>query len=82
MDTYEMQNDSPDKYSLRGRVFAKLREDILSGRYKENDELKEVLNQRIRIVVELNGAVLHAMSMTARPSIVHSQVSFANPRGL
>lgn len=49
--------------------------------WKEH-ELKEVLDQRLRIVVELNGAVLHAMSMTARPSIVHSQVSFANPRGL
>lgn len=31
----------PDHYSLRGRVFNKLREDILSGIYLENDELKE-----------------------------------------
>lgn len=31
-----------DSYSLRGRVFTRLREDILTGRYKENDELKEV----------------------------------------
>jgi len=31
-----------DKYSLRGRVFHKLREDILSGKYKDNEELKEV----------------------------------------
>lgn len=28
--------------SLRGKVFAKLREDILSGVYKENDELREI----------------------------------------
>lgn len=27
--------------SLRGRVFRRLREDILSGVYKENDELRE-----------------------------------------
>ena len=27
---------------MRGRVFHRLREDILSGKYKENDELKEV----------------------------------------
>ena len=31
-----------DKYSLRGRVFQRLREDILSGKYKEHEELKEV----------------------------------------
>lgn len=33
--------DAPDKYSLSGRVFKKIREDILSRRYQENDELKE-----------------------------------------
>lgn len=32
-----------EDYSLRGRVFAKLREDILSGVYKENDELREIV---------------------------------------
>ena len=32
-----------DGYSLRGKVFKKLREDILNGRYKENDELKETV---------------------------------------
>ena len=31
-----------DKYSLRGRVFNKLREDILSGKYQDHEELKEV----------------------------------------
>ena len=34
--------DNPDKYSLRGRVFQKIRDDILEGRYREHDELKEV----------------------------------------
>ena len=28
-------------YSLGGRVFQKIREDILNGRYKEHDELRE-----------------------------------------
>ena len=28
--------------SLRGKVFRKLREDILSGVYKEHDELREI----------------------------------------
>ncbi len=35
------ERDSRDKYSLRGRVFESIREDILSGRYKQGTELKE-----------------------------------------
>ena len=37
----EYDVEASDKYSLRGKVFKKLREDILNGRYKENDELRE-----------------------------------------
>ena len=42
MEKYDVKNEVTDKYSLRGRVFHKLRDDILSGRYKEHEELKEV----------------------------------------
>ena len=42
MAGYDIKHEVNDKYSLRGRVFQKLREDILSGKYKENEELKEV----------------------------------------
>ncbi len=38
----EISKEVSDKYSLRGRVFNKIREDILSGKYSENEELKEV----------------------------------------
>ncbi len=38
----ELDQDANNQYSLRGKVFAKLREDILNGRYEENEELKEV----------------------------------------
>src|SRR5574344_1233827 len=31
-----------DKYSLQGRVFSRLREGILTGRYAKDEELKEV----------------------------------------
>lgn len=41
MDNFDVQKDVVDKYSLRGRVFNKIREDILSGKYVENEELKE-----------------------------------------
>ena len=37
----EYDVEASDKYSLRGKVFKKLREDILNGRYQENDELRE-----------------------------------------
>lgn len=42
MQEYDLKQEVSDKYSLRGRVFNRVREDILSGKYKENDELKEI----------------------------------------
>lgn len=42
MSHYNVEKETTDKYSLRGRVFHKLREDILSGRYEEHEELKEM----------------------------------------
>lgn len=41
MEDFDLHKEVTDKYSLRGRVFNKIREDILSGAYKENEELKE-----------------------------------------
>ena len=42
MGSYNVKQEVTDKYSLRGRVFHRLREDILSGKYEEHEELKEV----------------------------------------
>lgn len=42
MGNYDVKQEVTDKFSLRGRVFHKLREDILSGKYRDNEELKEV----------------------------------------
>ena len=39
---YDVKKEVSDSYSLRGRVFHKIREDILSGKYRENEELREV----------------------------------------
>lgn len=41
MEDFDLHKEVSDKYSLRGRVFNKLREDILAGVYHENEELKE-----------------------------------------
>lgn len=37
-----MAKETKDNYSLRGRVFHQIRDDILSGKYKDREELKEV----------------------------------------
>lgn len=43
MSQYDVKKEEmSDRYSLRGRVFHRLREDILSGKYAEQEELKEV----------------------------------------
>ena len=42
VDKYDVKQEVTDKYSLRGRVFHKLRDDILSVKYEEHEELKEV----------------------------------------
>lgn len=41
MNDKDVHNEVTDKYSLRGRVFNTIREDILSGKYSQNEELKE-----------------------------------------
>lgn len=41
MEDYNLQNDMADRYTLSGRVYGAIREKILSGYYKENEELKE-----------------------------------------
>lgn len=42
MSNYDVKQEVTDKYSLRGRVFNKLRDDILSGKYADHEELREV----------------------------------------
>lgn len=41
MNSLDRPMEDNDLYSLRGRVFKKLRTDILSGKYKNNEELRE-----------------------------------------
>ena len=42
MENQDVKQEVTDKYSLRGRVFHRIREDILNGKYKDHEELKEV----------------------------------------
>ena len=52
MSKYDVKQEVTDKFSLRGRVFHKLREDILSGKYQEHEELvKEIGMKETGILV-------------------------------
>ena len=42
MNDFDMRKDVSDRYSLRGMVFHRIRNDILNGKDAENVELKEV----------------------------------------
>ena len=42
MQDNTVKNEVTDKYSLRGRVYQKLRDDILDGKFEEGEELKEI----------------------------------------
>lgn len=42
MEEHGVRKDNADKYSLSGRVFHRIREDILSGKYEKGEELKEI----------------------------------------
>lgn len=41
MEDFNLHKEVTDRYSLRGRVYNKIREDILDGNHVENEELKE-----------------------------------------
>ena len=41
MSDRDVKSEVTDKYSLRGRFFHKLRDDIVNGKYKENEELRD-----------------------------------------
>ena len=41
LDDYNLQQEVTDKYSLSGRVFKKIREDILTGVYKNGESIIE-----------------------------------------
>lgn len=42
MSQLDVKGEATDRYSLRGRVFHRLRDDILNGKYKDREELREM----------------------------------------
>lgn len=41
VENFNVQDEMTDKYSLRGRVFTRIREDILTGQYKKGEAIIE-----------------------------------------
>ena len=71
MSEYDVNYDAPDKYSLGSRVFNKLREDILNGRYNEKDELKEAAVVGVVAGGDVGG---HAAEVVARRGAAHGAI--------
>lgn len=42
MSAYGMREEMPDGYTLRGRVYHTIRENILNGEYRSDEELREI----------------------------------------
>lgn len=42
MSSYGMREEMPDGYTLRGRVYHTIRENILNGEYRPDEELREI----------------------------------------
>ena len=45
-------------------------------------KLAEILGRQVRLVVELNNAILHCITAVARPFVRQKQQSFAHPEGI
>ena len=79
MQDKQGHKESRDKYSLRGKVFESIREDILSGRYEQNTELKETA-----IGAELGGSrtpvreALRQLELEGLVSIIPNRGAYVN----
>ncbi len=79
MGEKDVHNENTDKYSLRGRVFTKIREDILAGRYKQNDELKEAsIGQELGVSRTPVREALRQLELEGLVNIVPNKGAYVN----
>ncbi|SHJ87814.1 DNA-binding transcriptional regulator, GntR family [Anaerocolumna jejuensis DSM 15929] len=79
MDEKDVHNDNTDKYSLRGRVFTKIREDILAGKYNQNDELKETsIGQELGVSRTPVREALRQLELEGLVNIVPNKGAYVN----
>jgi len=76
---HDVPKEVSDKYSLRSRVFHRLREDILSGVYSENEELKEAtIGQELGVSRTPVREALRQLELEGLVSIVPNKGAYVN----
>lgn len=79
MSSMEMEKEAADRYSLRGRVFHRLREDILDGKYRQHDELKEnTIARELGVSRTPVREALHQLELEGLVSIVPNKGAYVN----
>ena len=79
MDHYAGGKEEIDRYSLRGRVFNKIREDILAGNYGEKDELREaVISKELGVSRTPVREALRQLELEGLVSIIPNKGAYVN----
>ncbi len=79
MDNYNSGKEVMDQYSLRGKVFNQIREDILSGNYAERDELREAaISKKLGVSRTPVREALRQLELEGLVSIVPNKGAYVN----
>lgn len=79
MDKYDGGKEEIDKYSLRGKVFNRIREEILAGDYQEKDELKEAaISKRLGVSRTPVREALRQLELEGLVTIIPNKGAYVN----
>lgn len=79
MDDIGVGKETTDRYSLRGRVFSHVREDILSGKYNYGEELKEnTIGQELGVSRTPVREALRQLELEGLVTIVPNKGAYVN----
>lgn len=79
MDKYDGGKEEIDRYSLRGKVFNQIREEILAGDYRVRDELKEAaISKRLGVSRTPVREALRQLELEGLVSIIPNKGAYVN----